>query len=76
MPLHEYVCRGCEHRFEALVAGERSVQCPRCGSTSLSRQLSSFAVRVGTSRSRVQCAEHAACGACCEGAGPAECPLR
>jgi len=44
MPLYEYDCCGCGHRFEALVRGSTPPTCPSCGSEALDRILSSFAV--------------------------------
>jgi len=54
MPLYEYVCQGCGHRFEKLVrstAGEQpDVICPLCRDERSQRVLSSFAVsRQGSS---------------------------
>ena len=52
MPLYEYDCRGCEHRFEALVRDSNTPPCPSCGGTALERVVSSFAVNsAGTRRS-------------------------
>ena len=51
MPLYEYRCRGCGHRFEVLQRmgeGESGLLCPRCGEQAPERQLSTFA-SVGTS---------------------------
>ena len=42
MPLFEYQCRMCGHRFEALVAGGRTPSCPRCQSEDLEKQHSTF----------------------------------
>ena len=42
MPLFEYVCRTCGHRFEALVVGSRTPVCPRCASGELEKQHSTF----------------------------------
>jgi putative FmdB family regulatory protein len=45
MPLYEFDCSACGHRFEALVrAGSAAPACPACGSDALERLLSSFAV--------------------------------
>ena len=43
MPIFEYVCGRCEHRFETLVrsSGEE-VNCPKCASSTLDKQLSVF----------------------------------
>jgi putative FmdB family regulatory protein len=43
MPIYEYECRGCGHRFEALVR-ETAPPCPECQGTDLQRLLSMFAV--------------------------------
>jgi putative FmdB family regulatory protein len=44
MPLFEYQCRTCKHRFEALVVGSRTPACPRCASEDLEKQHSTFGV--------------------------------
>ena len=43
MPIFEYICKECDHRFEKLVLGAASVECPSCKSAKLEKQLSSFA---------------------------------
>ena len=52
MPIYEYVCSHCGHRFEKLVrsfAGDQQVHCPRCRENGSKRVVSSFAVsRQGT----------------------------
>jgi putative FmdB family regulatory protein len=41
MPLYEYACEKCEHEFEALVfPGDDVVECPKCDSPRVERQLS------------------------------------
>ncbi|MBS1873218.1 MAG: zinc ribbon domain-containing protein [Acidobacteria bacterium] len=44
MPIYEYLCKDCGSKFEKLVrrAGD-SVECPSCGKSDLSQQLSTFA---------------------------------
>jgi len=42
MPLFEYQCKTCRHRFEALVVGSRRPACPRCTSEELEKQHSTF----------------------------------
>jgi len=52
MPIYEYVCSHCEHRFEKLVRnidGEQQVHCPRCRENGSTRVPSSFAVSRGGS---------------------------
>jgi putative FmdB family regulatory protein len=44
MPLFEYRCRTCESQFELLIRGSAVPVCPSCGSTSLEKMLSMFAV--------------------------------
>jgi len=44
MPIYEYACRPCGHRFEALVRGSETPACPSCQSQDLERILSLFAV--------------------------------
>ena len=55
MPLYEYECRACQHRFELLVRAGDVPACPACQSTDLERSLSMFAVTTpGTSQARLQ----------------------
>lgn len=42
MPLYDYVCKGCNHEFEALVRTGSTPECPECHSQDLERQLSTF----------------------------------
>jgi putative FmdB family regulatory protein len=52
MPIYEYVCSHCGHRFEKLVrntTGEQQIHCPRCRENGSQRVLSSFAVSRGDS---------------------------
>lgn len=47
MPLFNYRCGGCDHRFEDLVrfdTPDDEVECPRCGEHHAARELSTFAV--------------------------------
>jgi putative FmdB family regulatory protein len=39
MPIFEYICKECNHEFEALVFGRDKAICPKCKSKSLSLQL-------------------------------------
>jgi putative FmdB family regulatory protein len=47
MPIYEYKCEPCHHRFEAFLASatEQAV-CPECNSTQLQRLMSTFAASV------------------------------
>lgn len=45
MPLFEYQCASCDHRFEALVlGGRRPDACPRCHGANLEKLVSTFGV--------------------------------
>ena len=44
MPLYEYECLACHHRFEVLVRHSTTPECPACHSTNLERMLSLFGV--------------------------------
>jgi putative FmdB family regulatory protein len=48
VPLYEFACRSCGHRFEELVGShvgveEAGVRCPECGSAAPERLISSVA---------------------------------
>jgi putative FmdB family regulatory protein len=45
MPIYEYTCSTCEHRFEELVSadGRTLVACPECASSDVTKLFSSFA---------------------------------
>lgn len=50
MPLFEYLCKECQHRFEALVVGARLPKaCPRCDSPDIEKQYSTFGTGGGYS---------------------------
>jgi putative FmdB family regulatory protein len=40
MPIYEYSCKSCGHRFETLVLGKEEVSCPSCSGKELERLLS------------------------------------
>ena len=49
MPIYEYACRSCEHRFELLIRGTSATPaCPECKSADLERLLSLPAVKSET----------------------------
>ena len=46
MPIYEYHCRECDHRFQRLQpvsAAATGLTCPQCGSEQVERLLSAFA---------------------------------
>ena len=40
MPIYDYHCPACGHRFEALVRYGSTPACPGCGGSALERQIS------------------------------------
>ena len=68
MPLYEYKCRACGHRFEVLQRmGESAerVECPRCDERAAEKLLSTFAATSSGSG--------ASAGAACGGGGGGGC---
>jgi putative FmdB family regulatory protein len=46
MPLYEYICQQCQHRFDALRPmsnADAPIACPHCGSQETRRAISLFA---------------------------------
>lgn len=77
MPLYEYVCEDCRSPFEKLVArwGD-AVQCPGCGSDSVEKQLSTFAVSSSSSGPAMAMGSGCGASACGQGAcGTGACGL-
>jgi putative FmdB family regulatory protein len=73
MPLYEYVCADCARKFEKLVRrfGE-AVDCVHCGSGSVEKQLSTFAVGAVSTGEAPACGQ----GACATGpCGAGACAL-
>jgi putative FmdB family regulatory protein len=63
MPIFEYRCEQCGHRFEAILFGEEKAECPNCQTHNLEAQLSTFSVNTKSSSAAAQ----AGCGKsnCC-----------
>jgi len=40
MPIYDYLCSTCGHRFETLVRSGSTPSCPECGGTALDKQVS------------------------------------
>lgn len=71
MPIYEYACEACGHRFEKLVRGSPPERCPRCAEPRLQRLVSGFAVAASASAiTRLSAAQPGpalapeACGSC------------
>ena len=74
MPIFEYLCKECNHEFEALVYGSEKASCPKCHSKKLAPQLSVFAVSAKGSTSASPSA--GPCGSCGDPRGPGACAMR
>ena len=71
MPIFEYICKECDHEFEAIVYGSQKAECPKCHSQQLTPQLSVFAVSTKGSSSSKPAA--GPCGSCGDPRGPGSC---
>jgi putative FmdB family regulatory protein len=71
MPIFEYICKDCQHHFEALVYGKEKAACPKCQSKKLEPQLSVFAV--SAKGSSTPSASVGPCGSCGSPDGPGSC---
>jgi len=70
MPLFEYRCESCGHRFEALVYGAMKPVCPKCDGKDLEKQLSTFATAVGAASGRGDsCSYRTSAGSCSASGG-------
>lgn len=77
MPIFEYVCGKCDHRFEQIVYGETTaVACPACQSKKLEKQLSLFTANHSDRnywRGGRPVAPIGPCGSCGDPNGPGSC---
>jgi putative FmdB family regulatory protein len=76
MPIFEYVCKDCQHEFEALVFGKQKAECPKCQSKKLDPQLSVFAVSAKGATSQPSFSSGQACGSCGDPRGPGACSMK
>ena len=74
MPIFEYICKDCDHHFEALVYGRQRAECPLCNSRELAPQLSVFSVSAKSGSSSTA-SRAGACGTCGDPRGPGSCSL-
>ncbi|MFQ5869606.1 MAG: zinc ribbon domain-containing protein [Candidatus Zixiibacteriota bacterium] len=51
MPIYEYLCSGCNEKFELLVrnSGSQPKQCPNCGDENITKLFSTFGFSSGGS---------------------------
>ena len=73
MPIFEYICQECDHKFEAIVLGQQKPRCPKCESKRLQQQISKFAV--ATDSSAQAGPSPGPCGACGDPRGPGACSM-
>jgi putative FmdB family regulatory protein len=71
MPIFEYVCKECQHEFEALIYGSEKAECPKCHGAKLDARLSVFAVSTKAATTTVPSV--GACGSCGDPRGPGAC---
>ena len=51
MPIYDYACRQCGHRFEYfLLSSSPAAECPACGTKDLEQLISAYAVSSESSR--------------------------
>jgi len=74
MPIFEYVCKECDHQFEALVYGSQKAECPKCHTRKLEPQLSVFAVSA-KGPSAAAAPSRGGCGSCGDPRGPGSCSM-
>jgi putative FmdB family regulatory protein len=74
MPIFEYVCKECQHQFEALVYGQEKAACPKCQSKKLEPQLSVFAVSAKGNSTPAMTG--GPCGSCGDPRGPGACSMK
>jgi putative FmdB family regulatory protein len=77
MPLFEYECRGCGHRFEFLTRGSDTPSCPSCKGVELQKLMSVFAAQSSTPAKSAGNWDRpiSACGACGDPRGPGACSM-
>jgi len=71
MPIFEYSCRECGDGFELLVRSDTVLQCPRCHSSKLDKQLSVFATAAAADDAPAFAS--GPCGSCGHPDGPGAC---
>ena len=74
MPIFEYVCSQCKHRFERLVQGREEVSCPKCQAVKLEKQFSAFGVGATGGWPPVG-GSGGGCGSCGDPRGPGACSM-
>lgn len=73
MPIFEYVCGECQHKFEMIVQGSTVPACPSCKATRLEKLISGFAVGATGVPSSGGAGD--GCGSCGDPRGPGACSM-
>ncbi len=71
MPIYEYLCQQCGHKFEMIVHGETRPACPSCKTERVDKQMSTFAVGAGGPWAP----SSVPCGSCGDPRGPGACSM-
>ena len=74
MPIFEYTCQSCGHRFEHLTRANQDAVCPACEGSALAKHLSTFAVGANAA-TRTAAAAPGPCGSCGDPRGPGACSM-
>jgi len=62
MPIFEYLCEECGHKFEAIVFGGQKAECPKCHAAKLEQQLSTFSAHShGSAAAATPCGQSSCC---------------
>lgn len=69
MPLYEYECRNCGHRFEILVFGKVRPVCPNCQGENLEKAVSTFATGSSSAATGAGCSMRTPSGGCSASGG-------
>lgn len=74
MPIYEYACSACSHRFEHLARrlSEAPPPCPQCGAMKVKKQLSVFSAFAAPDSRPASCPDGTCKSAGCAGGS---CPL-
>ena len=64
MPIFEYKCQNCGHRFEELVLEKEKIKCPKCGSHSLNKLFSTFNISPKSNGKNSQGCQGGICNIC------------
>ncbi|HXZ33040.1 MAG TPA: zinc ribbon domain-containing protein [Terriglobales bacterium] len=75
MPIFEYLCKDCDHQFEALIFGSDKAECPKCHGQKLVPQLSVFAVAGKSSSTTSASPASGPCGTCGDPRGAGACSM-